>query len=198
MRSPGRSPSIRAGGTVPVAGQVPSRAPSNPPLHRDHWPLHLLAAMVAALGALLLVTFSVIAAANVGNRGIESAQEQPATPGTAAAAIQGATGRLAGLAGGSGFDSVSHTRVKDRDARPLPAVAGPEPGPVPREVVFVVREVPALPPMVAPKPVAACGKFGTRVAFEATGPDAFARAKAENKLVFVMHLSGNFEDPGFT
>jgi hypothetical protein len=42
------------------------------------------------------------------------------------------------------------------------------------------------------------GGLGTRVAFEASPPDAFARARDENKLVFVIHLAGNLEDPGFT
>ena len=30
------------------------------------------------------------------------------------------------------------------------------------------------------------------------GPEAFARAKKEGKLVFVLHVSGHFEDPRFT
>jgi hypothetical protein len=29
-------------------------------------------------------------------------------------------------------------------------------------------------------------------------PDAFVKARAEKKLVFFVHLSGNLEDPGFT
>jgi hypothetical protein len=45
---------------------------------------------------------------------------------------------------------------------------------------------------------AGCGGIGTRIDFEATAPDAFARARRENKMVFVVHLSGHLEDPGFT
>lgn len=39
---------------------------------------------------------------------------------------------------------------------------------------------------------------GTSVAFVKHPPDAFKRAARENKLVFMIHLSGNFEDQGFT
>ena len=43
-----------------------------------------------------------------------------------------------------------------------------------------------------------CGKHGTAVEFVATPSAAAARAKAEQKLVFVLHVSGHFEDPAFT
>jgi hypothetical protein len=58
-------------------------------------------------------------------------------------------------------------------------------------------------PQPAPKPVArdegsTCGDYGTAVLFEESPKDAAARAKKEEKLVFVLHVSGNFEDPRFT
>ena len=43
-----------------------------------------------------------------------------------------------------------------------------------------------------------CGKFGTAVEFVDTPSAAATRAKAEQKLVFVLHVSGHFEDPRFT
>lgn len=43
-----------------------------------------------------------------------------------------------------------------------------------------------------------CKEIGTNVLFVKNPPDAFKRAKAENKMVFMVHLSGNLEDPGFT
>ena len=43
---------------------------------------------------------------------------------------------------------------------------------------------------------AAC--FGTKVDFVDTPKDAAALAKKQEKLVFVLHVSGNFEDPRFT
>jgi hypothetical protein len=43
-----------------------------------------------------------------------------------------------------------------------------------------------------------CSGHGTSVAFYDTPSQAAARAKKEQKLVFVLHVSGNFEDPRFT
>jgi hypothetical protein len=43
-----------------------------------------------------------------------------------------------------------------------------------------------------------CARIGTEVKFMKDPPDAFRRARAEKKLVFMVHLSGNLEDPEFT
>jgi hypothetical protein len=43
----------------------------------------------------------------------------------------------------------------------------------------------------------ACG-FGTKVHFVDTPKEAAATARKEQKLVFVLHVSGHFEDPGLT
>jgi hypothetical protein len=43
-----------------------------------------------------------------------------------------------------------------------------------------------------------CGRFGTQVEFVDTPSEAARRAVKEQKLVFVLHVSGNFEDPRFT
>jgi len=48
------------------------------------------------------------------------------------------------------------------------------------------------------KPAETCGSFGTSVEFVETPKEAAAQAKKEQKLVFVLHVSGNFEDPRFT
>jgi thiamine biosynthesis lipoprotein ApbE len=50
---------------------------------------------------------------------------------------------------------------------------------------------------VAEKP-AACGSFGTAVHFLATPREAAAAAKKEEKLAFILHLSGIFENAEFT
>jgi hypothetical protein len=44
----------------------------------------------------------------------------------------------------------------------------------------------------------ACGAFGTSVEFVDTPSEAAKQAKKQEKLVFVLHVSGNFEDPRFT
>ena len=43
-----------------------------------------------------------------------------------------------------------------------------------------------------------CGTHGTAVAFLDTPEDAATRAKRDQKLVFVLHVSGHFETPEFT
>ena len=43
-----------------------------------------------------------------------------------------------------------------------------------------------------------CGSFGTQVKFVSTPSAAAARARKEEKLVFVLHVSGHFENPRFT
>ena len=44
----------------------------------------------------------------------------------------------------------------------------------------------------------ACGSHGTTIEFVDTPNEAATQAKKEEKLVFVLHVSGNFEDPRFT
>lgn len=43
-----------------------------------------------------------------------------------------------------------------------------------------------------------CSSHGTTIEFVDTPTDAAKQAKKEEKLVFVLHVSGNFEDPRFT
>jgi len=45
---------------------------------------------------------------------------------------------------------------------------------------------------------ATCGSHGTSIDFVDTPREAAAQAKKEGKLVFVLHVSGNFEAPRFT
>lgn len=43
-----------------------------------------------------------------------------------------------------------------------------------------------------------CGDYGTTVIFEKSPSDAAKKALKERKLVFVLHVSGLFENPEFT
>ena len=45
---------------------------------------------------------------------------------------------------------------------------------------------------------AGCAKHGTQVEFVDTPKEAAELAKKEEKLVFVLHVSGLFEDPKLT
>lgn len=40
--------------------------------------------------------------------------------------------------------------------------------------------------------------FGTKIHFVESPKEAAAQAKKDEKLVFILHVSGNFEDPRFT
>ena len=45
---------------------------------------------------------------------------------------------------------------------------------------------------------ATCGEYGTSVHFYASPSEAARQALKEQKLVFVLHVSGHFEDSDFT
>ena len=49
-----------------------------------------------------------------------------------------------------------------------------------------------------PDPASSCGNHGTQVQFLDTPSEAAQQAKKEQKLVFVLHVSGYFEDPKLT
>ena len=53
----------------------------------------------------------------------------------------------------------------------------------------------ASPPSSEPT---SCGDYGTAVHFVKTPSVAAQQAKKEQKLVFVLHVSGLFENPDFT
>ena len=71
-------------------------------------------------------------------------------------------------------------------AAPMPTTPVPE----------AMPEAPAI--ALANKPAACAAKLGTSINFIANPPEAFQLAKKENKIVFMIHLSGNFEDKEFT
>ena len=43
-----------------------------------------------------------------------------------------------------------------------------------------------------------CGSYGTQIDFLTSPAEAAKLAKKEGKLVFILHVSGNFEDSKFT
>jgi hypothetical protein len=79
---------------------------------------------------------------------------------------------------------------------PAPAAAAPAPAPV-REPSAASAEAAAC----SVDGPAACGApqtYGTSVAFLGSPEEAARQAKQEQKLVYVIHISGNFEDSRFT
>ena len=49
-----------------------------------------------------------------------------------------------------------------------------------------------------PSPATTCGDYGTSVHFEKNPSEAARKALQEEKLVMVLHVSGDFENPEFT
>jgi hypothetical protein len=103
---------------------------------------------------------------------------------------------------------------------PAPPPAPAEPIPAPREVVVRTefQPLPVVVPVPAPESVAAasdvpeefklpasevlpgdrCKTFDTKIRFHAGLPEAAQEAKLSKKMLLVLHISGNFDDPGFT
>jgi hypothetical protein len=70
-----------------------------------------------------------------------------------------------------------------------------------RDVPFWLRDESGEPPALEPEgadPDAGCQTHGTAVKFVKSPTEAMGRARREDKLVCVLHLSGNLEDDGFT
>ena len=61
------------------------------------------------------------------------------------------------------------------------------------------KPVPAVKkPAIVEQPESSCGNHNTAVHFVDSPKEAAAQARKEEKLVFVLHVSGLFEDPKLT
>jgi hypothetical protein len=192
----------------------------------NRWAAHLLAGMAATLGALLLLALALLSAASRDGERLMADRTPFQMP--EPVAVDGAwdVALLAGM-GVSGTIPSAAATPQSMEALSQLDPASSELAPLPREVVRQADGPPIVPALfsaavvldlaasrsaLAARPDEAhqrkdaercqgngsCGGLGTRVAFEATAPDAFARARNEDKLVFIIHLAGNLEDPGFT
>jgi hypothetical protein len=84
---------------------------------------------------------------------------------------------------------------------PLPIVVPVLPA-EPVEVAEGTPAAPTEPEFTLPPsefiPADRCQTFDTKVRFHAGLPEAVAEANTSKKMLFVLHISGNFDDPGFT
>jgi hypothetical protein len=62
----------------------------------------------------------------------------------------------------------------------------------------VAPAVVAAPAAPVEKPAVCAANLGTAIQFVKDPPEAFRQARDEKKLVFMIHLAGNFEDKAFT
>ena len=103
------------------------------------------------------------------------------------------------------FFSAAETRMAERPRdKPLPkfrapAVAedGKAPAIKPKEDVKPAAAKADVVPALQPAAVCAAN-LGPNIQFVKDPPEAFLQARKEKKLVFFMHLAGNFEDEKFT
>jgi hypothetical protein len=61
-----------------------------------------------------------------------------------------------------------------------------------------VEGVQTNPPVLPSETEKTCGSYGTQIDFLDSPTEAAKQAKKEGKLVFILHVSGNFEDSKFT
>jgi hypothetical protein len=96
---------------------------------------------------------------------------------------------------------VAAAPVEQKPALPPPP---PEPPPAPEKLTVTETVAARTVELAAPAPelrgpaIPECDNYGTAVAFLPSPRDAAQRATKEGKLLFTLHVSGNFEDPGFT
>jgi hypothetical protein len=72
------------------------------------------------------------------------------------------------------------------------------PVPVPNEPIGVVIPVGHHLPASELLPADRCKTYETKIRFHPTMADAADEARKAKKMLFVLHISGDFEDPGFT
>jgi hypothetical protein len=67
-------------------------------------------------------------------------------------------------------------------------------------LLAILLAVPALAQEGKAPDCVGCKKetYGTSIQWEGTPSEAGAKAKSEQKLLFILHVSGVFEDPAFT
>ena len=75
-------------------------------------------------------------------------------------------------------------------------------------MLHCLRSVPAVisllaasliaPAVASDRPAEACGDYGTAITFCDSPKEAANLARKQQKLVFILHVSGHFEDPGVT
>ncbi len=156
----------------------------NDPAAPVRWPLVLAA---AALGGLLLTLVTLTAWVSAGS---PAANPEPPT------IVQAATPEAVPEEPPPPGDA-----AKILVAQEPPPVAPPGPADPAPEAIAASSPGPRIepPPAIAGDPVApSCQRFGTAVDFLSDPTEAARQAGKTKKLLFVLHVSGNFENDRFT
>jgi anthranilate synthase/aminodeoxychorismate synthase-like glutamine amidotransferase len=189
-------PSPAATRVVPrqsIQGQImpdPNRSPRPAATAFVHWPIVAL----AAVPCLLFVGAVIALLAMMPNPKSPAARPAPALPDPAAVAPAPAADEFASaeitIPAHHAVAALSDLPLFDAPEPAAPPAPGAEPPIVP---------VPPKNDIVPVKPEKEKdGCFGTAVNFLASPAEAFTAAKKEKRLTLILHVSGNFEDSGFT
>jgi hypothetical protein len=186
MSEPTPSPAIPVGILVSISDSSRKRGPrlrTPKPPGPPRVPLRHVAIMFGAFAAFTLLACAVLAVA--------AAPPVATTPQVSSPALAATPAALPAAAATAEAEPVlvELTLEPEREA--------------PREKLRVLPrypETPAEPPaeVLPAKPKVCATKLGTQINFIADPPEAFRLAREQKKLVFMIHLSGNFEDTEFT
>jgi hypothetical protein len=187
----------------PAQARTPKRTawPPYPPLPRTRRPLIFWpAAVAAAVGSLLFVAalFAVIP---------HRRHAAPAAPTETASLVPVAAEPAPVEAPPAPEQQASALPAPEQQATAPPAPEQQVSAPLMPEQQ--ASAPPPNPPEVADSPVLSlakaasekattCPQYGTAVNFYDSPTEASKKALQEEKLVFVLHVAGNFEEPGFT
>jgi hypothetical protein len=181
----------RAGNAPGSRGFASSPQQSQPPTPRPrrlvYWPAVGIVALVVWLlvGGLLWLLYQDGQAATAAMAGEPVQLAQATPPGITDASVLMESSTQPGADGTAPFVSV-----------PLSA-RFPQDGLNPAEKITPARQLPASE-LSSGRENVACETYGTQVSFLSNPADAARRAAKEHKLLFVLHLSGNFEEARFT
>jgi hypothetical protein len=188
-----RPPRFRPLGSLPAA-PAPKAPPRRPIIH---WPA---VALAAAAGALLVsgVTLSLALFAARPAKPTRVALAQPPASEPAAAVPEDATA-LPDAAPSLAPRALSAPSLTPADPDPVPPPDGRNAGrdDPPAPAAARPHDAPPAAPTLAP-PAPTCQTFNTSVAFAVSPAAAQQQAARDGKLVFLLHVSGDFEDDAFT
>jgi hypothetical protein len=164
----------------------PVRSPRAAATALVHWPIVAL----AAVPCLLFVGAVIALLAMLPKPRSTAARPAAPEPAAAAATVDDFANAEITIPAHHAMAAISDLPVFDLPEPPEPLVRAAEAPIVP---VAVKNDIVPVKPEKEKD-----GCFGTAVNFLASPAEAFSAAKKEKRLTLILHVSGNFEDSGFT
>jgi hypothetical protein len=92
---------------------------------------------------------------------------------------------------------LTHAKQDGNEAGTVSTGTAPASTPA-KPATLITYQAPAAAALAEPASDCGTGTYGTRVKFVSSPEEAAAKALQEHKLLFTLHISGNFEDSRFT